>query len=220
MKDIVLRRTYGEPPICEKEILRYAGCRGLDSEIKKLLESSIEEAREVFEYKVCYTELPVSVAGEVCNFSHFSLRSLKLAENLRGCERVILFAATVGHGIDRLIAKYGRISPSKALMLNAIGAERIEALCDAFCDDESNERKTALKPRFSPGYGDLSLSAQKDIFSILNCQKNIGLFLNDSLLMVPSKSVTAFAGIGFGEKQRVNKCKLCNNINCAFRGAL
>ena len=52
-----------------------------------------------------------------------------------------------------------------------------------------------LKPRFSPGYGDLPLSMQTDIFRVLDCPRKVGLTLNNSLLMSPSKSVTAIMGI-------------------------
>ena len=42
------------------------------------------------------------------------------------------------------------------------------------------------RPRFSPGYGDLPLTVQKDFFRVLDCTRKIGLSLNDSLLMSPS----------------------------------
>ena len=91
--------------------------------------------------------------------------------------------------------KYSKISPSKALMFQALGAERIESLCDTFCNDMNNELGVRLKPRFSAGYGDLPLEVQKDIFRVLDCPRKIGLTLNDSLLMSPTKSVTAIVGI-------------------------
>ena len=130
----------------------------------------------------------------------------------------ILFAATVGVEIDRLIGKYGRLSPTKALLFQAIGAERIEALCDAFCADIKKEYNTGLEPRFSPGYGDLPLSAQKNIFAVLDPERRIGLTLNSSLLMSPSKSVTAFVGLGSTEKTSSNKCSLCEKTDCTLRG--
>jgi cobalamin-dependent methionine synthase I len=108
---------------------------------------------------------------------------------------VLVFAATVGVGVDRAIAKYSRIAPSKAFMLSALGAERIEALCDAFCREYAFEKNVALTPRFSSGYGDCPLDVQRQIFYLLDCPKNIGLTLNDSMLMSPTKSVTAFVGI-------------------------
>lgn len=200
MNAVILSKSFTEPAFDEKEILRYAGCREADVETNALMQSCVAEVKDKLTYKVCYRELPVTIDGEICNFGTFQLQSKNLARNLKGCEKVILFGATIGVGIDRLIARYGRIAPSKALMFQAIGAERIEALCDLFCADISKEYGTELKPRFSPGYGDLSLAAQKDVFAILDCEKRIGLTLNDSLIMSPSKSVTAFVGLGGGDK--------------------
>lgn len=199
---IIHTKMYGAPPINRKEILRYAGCAEADDATAALMEDCLGEAADALVYKVCYRELPVTVSGKTCDFGTFSFSSGNLAGNLSGCDRVILFAATVGVGIDRLIHKYSRIAPSRALMMQAIGAERIEALCDLFCSDIENfcsdiekEMGASLRPRFSPGYGDLPLSVQKDIITLLDTPKRIGLSLNDSLLMSPTKSVTAFAGI-------------------------
>ena len=61
--------------------------------------------------------------------------------------------------------------------------------------DIANEYGVSVNPRFSPGYGDLPLGTQKDIFALLDCERKIGVTLNDSLLMSPSKSVTAFLGL-------------------------
>ena len=122
--------------------------------------------------------------------------SRDLAKNLDGCEHAVVFCATVGHGIDRLIRKYSVVSPAKAVVLQGLGAERIEALCDLFCAElEANGSTT--RPRFSPGYGDLSLELQRDIFRLLDCQRQIGVTLGDSLLMSPSKSVTAIIGVTY-----------------------
>ena len=195
MNSVIFNKTYTPPPFCEKEILRYAGCKTADGEILALLNSCLDEVRGKLSYRVCYRELPLTIQNDICDFGAFSVQSQKLALNLKDCDSVVIFAATVGVEIDRLIAKYSRISPAKALMLQAIGAERIEALCDAFCNDLQNTRKIALKPRFSPGYGDLPLDTQKQIFELLDCSKRIGLTLNNSMLMSPSKSVTAFVGL-------------------------
>ena len=220
MNSVILSKTYTEPPFCEKEILRYAACKEADSEISALVKACINEIKNKLTYKVCYCEMPVNIDGNTCDFGAFGLHSQNLALNLKGCERVILFAATVGIGIDRLIAKYGHISPSKALMFQAIGAERIEALCDAFCDDIWAEYNMGTKPRFSPGYGDFPIAAQKDIFAVLSPEKYIGLTLTDSMLMSPSKSVTAIVGLGDNVNTTKNKCSTCNKMDCNFRSTL
>ena len=195
MNITVLTKTYNNLPFNKKEILRYSNCKDLTPDLEKLLNECIEETKSVISYKVCYCILPVNILGNTIDFGAFKINSEKLAINLNDCERAVLFGATLGTEIDRLIMKYGKLSPTKALFFQSIGATMIEALCDKFCNDIKKELNVNLKPRFSPGYGDLDLSCQKDIFKILNCSKNIGLTLNNSLLMSPTKSVTAFVGI-------------------------
>lgn len=195
MMGAVISKAYSQPPVCQKEILRYAGCKDADKDILKLTTECINEAKDKISYKLCYSEFDVKVEDNICDFGVCKFASKDLATNLRGCTKAVLFAATLGAEFDRLVAKYSRLSPAKALMLEALGNERIEALCDAFCEDIKAEFGTPLKPRFSAGYGDLPLDTQRSIFALLDCERRIGLTLNDSLLMSPSKSVTAFVGI-------------------------
>lgn len=213
----VLVKTIAPPPLCEKEILRYAGAAGADSEMRAAFAAVTKAYRDRFTYNVCYTVLPCSVKDYVCDFGVCKAESLDLAKNLEGAEKVLLFAATVGIGIDREIAKYSRISPAKAVILQAMGAERIESLSDAFCKEMEVETGETLRARFSPGYGDLSIEIQKDIFSVLNPEKRIGLTLRDSFIMSPSKSVTAFVGFGSG-KEKTPGCAACNKADCLYRG--
>ena len=207
----ILTKKFKEPQIVKKEILRYALTKEATPETEELLDSCIKEAKDIISYSVCYGELDVKVLGDVCDFKVFSVVSRDLAKALEGQNKVILFAATLGVSFDRLLRKYSKISPSRAVMLQAFGTERIEALCNAFCCE------MGVPARFSPGYGDLPLLVQKDIFKILDCTKKLGISLSECLLMSPSKSVTAFA---FSKKEQKNKCELCDKLNCSYRGVL
>lgn len=204
-------RTLASPPVCEREILRYAGCRQADEGVLALLAECLSEALPLLTYTVCFANVDPAP---------FTACSEKLRENLDGCEQVLLIAATIGVGIDRLIAKYGRLSPAKALLLQAIGTERIEALCDTFCGELARETGLMPRPRFSPGYGDLSLEVQREVITRLEAEKRVGVTLNDSFLMSPSKSVTAFVGLSRDRIKAVNKCRVCEKTDCAFRGAI
>lgn len=194
MSDMVLTKAYSAPPLNKKEILRYAGCKDTTEEIDNLIEQCLSEIKDKLTYKVCYRVLDVKFNDICCDFGLFSATSKSLAKNLCGCKRAVLFAATIGIEFDRIIAKYNRIAPSKALFFQAIGAERVEALCDVFCQ-YLKETYGACCPRFSPGYADLDLKIQKQVMTLLDCSKQVGITLNDSMLMSPSKSVTAFVGI-------------------------
>ncbi len=193
--DIVHVRHLELPPPDEREILRYAGCRESAEQVMPLIRESICLMLPSLCPMCCYTVVNIACGEGTVRLGGIEVCSRALAKNLHGCSRAVIFAATVGLGADRLIARYSRISPAKAVCLQAVGAERIEALCDALERYIKNEMNAKLCPRFSPGYGDLSLELQEYIFSLLDCQRKIGMTLNDSLLVSPSKSVTGIIGI-------------------------
>lgn len=182
----------------KREICRYLKADKADESTLRLIDGCIKECGAVIDFAVCFTELPISVFDGTVKISDHTITSVDLSKNLKGCQSVLLFSATIGLGIDRLISKYNIISPAKAVIFQAVGAERAEHLCNMFNNEmrlEYEKNGYCLKPRFSSGYGDLSLEEQKYIFSVLGCQQRIGLNLGDNLLMSPSKSVTAFIGI-------------------------
>ena len=84
--------------------------------------------------------------------------------------------------------------------MHAIGAQQVEGACDRLCGrlaEQFPDRQ--LTDRYSPGYGDLPLAVQREVMEALDCGRTVGITLSDSLLMTPSKSVTAI--IGMKEKQ-------------------
>ena len=206
------------PPVDEREMLRYAACRAPDEQTLALATQCAAEGEKVLRPALCWREVPLAVRENEVDLTFARFPSRKLANALRGCERAVVFGATVGLDLDRLIARYGRISPSRGLMMQALGAERIEALCDAFCDWLAEEYAPwTLRQRFSPGYGDLPLEGQRAIFDALQCHKEIGLYLNGSYLMSPTKSVTAIVGIGGAGMCQERSCAACGKKDCDFR---
>ena len=194
MSAVVLLKNYEPPKFNVKEILRYAGVKEGDGGLTAILNECLLEVQNSLVYKVCYAEFSIKVLGDIVDFGFTKVNSKSLAKNLEGSNACIIFAATVGINVDRLISRYSAVSSVKALTFQAIGAERIESLCNLFnCDIKKGYN--AVKPRFSPGYGDLDIEFQREIFSVLNCNKNIGVTLNESMLMSPSKSVTAIIGV-------------------------
>ena len=210
--------TLPEPAVCEREILRYAGCPSPRPDVLSLMRECLEASRPVITYRIVYRRLPVSVREPLVDLGVLEASSKGLSRNLEGCREAVLFAATIGAGFDRLLARYSRLSPARAALLQAIGAERVESLCDAFGCFLSAQTGQPLRPRFSPGYGDLPLALQRDICQVLDCAKWLGICLNESLLMSPSKSVTAIYGLGGAPRaQSRGKCLSCPKTDCEFR---
>ena len=224
MIPVVYSKQYPEPPIRRREILRYAGAKEASSELSSLLEDALAEARGVLTYKVCWQAFPIAVTETGLDLGFAKTQSTVLRDHLQNCSQAVVFGATVGLELDRLIARYGSVSPARALMLQAIGAERIEALCNIFQEEirqDAATRQLHAVSRFSPGYGDLPLELQRDIFHTLNCSSRIGLSLNDSMIMTPSKSVTAIIGIGPGHSDCEDiGCQNCSKTDCIHRRTL
>lgn len=212
---------YELPDYNINEIFRYAGIKESTSALSAVADECLCECKGKFRPRVCYAEFPISSNGNEIDLSFAHITSKALAKNLCGCEKAVVFAATVGIEIDRIIQKYSKLDVSKAVFMQAIGAERIEALCDLFCARLKEIKKKQgmfLKPRFSAGYGDLPIELQKDIFRVLDCNRKIGVTLNESLLMSPSKSVTAIVGLSSSDTAAVNSgCSNCSNTDCTFR---
>lgn len=219
-------KKYDVSQVNTREILRYMGCKDIADDILALINDCLKEVDGKLTYRVCYDTFDISLPscekdlGEI-DLGFCKCKSKGLATNLAECHKAVVFGATVGIELDRLIARYSRLSPSKALCFQAIGAERIESLCNVFNDEVTEDclsKDLYTRPRFSPGYGDLSLDIQKDIFRALDCPRKIGLSLNESLLMSPSKSVTAIIGISKTPKTcKTASCSSCLKTDCSFR---
>ncbi len=182
------------PPVNVREVLRYAGVRGEAPDLEPLLSECIRESAEVLSPRTCYAGFPLRITDGLSDLTFAEIRSTSLQKALEGCRNVLVFAATLGLELDRRIVRAEVASPTKALLLQAIGAERVEALCDSL-QAFLREQGIITRPRVSPGYGDIPLAFQQDLFRALMPEKHIGLTLTEHLLMTPTKSVTALAGI-------------------------
>lgn len=205
-----------EIEIDKKEVLRYLGYGNNHADEKTLnrIESLTEELKKELAPKVCYEKYPVIKDGDNICFGMVKTNSEALKKNLAGCEEAIVFVATIGVGIDRIVGKYSKVSPLDAVICQAIGTAFIEELCDKFC----RRLDGYLRPRFSPGYGDFLVESQKDIFKMLVVPRKIGVTLTESMQMVPTKSVSAVIGIAKEDAGCIQKgCELCEKANCQYR---
>ena len=192
---ILLSKTGDEIEPNKREAFRYMGYKGdnHNEELEDIYTDCLSEFRKTASYKAVYKETPITVSEGVVDLGFCRIENENLCKNLRGCKSAVIFAATAGLGTDRLIMKYSKISPAEAMVCDCIASSAIEVWCDEVNEKCADGRKS--KPRFSPGYGGVSLGYQKDILAFLDAEKRLGITLNDSLMMTPVKTVTAFVGI-------------------------
>jgi hypothetical protein len=125
-------------------------------------------------------------------------KSSKLSDLLSKSKEAVLMASTAGKEAvgarDREVAAG---NGSSALIIDATASETADAGLDwiqGFLNGQLARKGRKLTTRFSPGYGDLDLSAQKTIYDILALDK-IGVGITDRFLLVPEKTVIAIAGV-------------------------
>lgn len=131
------------------------------------------------------------VKGVNCGFG--TVESENLRKNLSGCGEVFVFAVTLGVGVDRFLNKLSLTSPANHFIADAFASAYAESAADKA--EEIMKGSLKCRPRFSPGYGDLALSCQKNVLELVNAQRLLGVSLNKSLLMTPTKTITAIVGI-------------------------
>lgn len=204
-----------------KEVFRYLGF-GKENPPKNIFDmtlESIEEVREKLNLKACHEKFKIiQNQDKSISFGTITTKSKNLIKNLRNCDEVVVFVATIGIDTDRLIQKYSIINPAKSVVLQAVGATVIEAWCDLLSERLKKTYKKFQRPRFSPGYGDFALENQIKIFEILDCNRKIGVGLTQSLLMIPTKSVSAVIGLSDNNLNCVSSgCDVCKNLQCEFR---
>lgn len=202
---IVVRQTIPTPNPDMGEVFRYMGVKGEPNKgTINLANEAVEKIKSSAVCRVCYSRIPIErpekntiVIGKI------RTDSACLEKNLKGCGEVYLFFATIGSAADRLIAA-SRITPSKALALDAAASAFTEAVCNKLngqLKEEALKEGKFLRPRYSAGFGDFTLEYQKCFVDMLDTSKNIGVVLRNETMLFPTKSVSALIGISDVERK-------------------
>ena len=208
-----------------REVYRYLGYRKITPtpEIDARIQRCIGQMQTAATPRAMARRFSVQcTAPDLVEIAGLVIRSRDLYRNLAGCDDAYLFAATIGIGIDHLIKRGEVASMTDSIIYQAAGAEMIESYADSEVQklrDQEAARGYRLRPRYSPGYGDLPLTLQADFARILEMQKWCGISLTDALLMVPSKSITAFIGCTRETKSQSDGTYLAKEINPLKLGA-
>ena len=204
------------------EILKYLGFRGqeLTEEIAAQIRRCTDEVLAAATPRLTYRHVPLE-DGAVLGVT---FAGNDIPRMLEPCEEVVLFGATLGPGVERLMMRYEVVNAADSVIMDACASTAIENICNNF---ESDMRRAVeaegryLTDRFSPGYGDLPIAEQPKFFALLDMTRRIGVSLTPTTIMVPRKSVTAIMGIArTPQPHRPPDCESCLMFrSCPFRKA-
>ena len=198
--------------IDQQEILRYLGYGGhaVPADAEADIARCAETVRRTARPRAVWRRFDLLPDGTLAG-TGFRPAGEDVRAHLSGCEAAVLMAATLGGEIDALLRRAQVLNMADAILLDACASAATENVCDNLCADMAKELAPLhLTARFSPGYGDLPLSQQAELFRVLDVTRRIGVTLTDSGLMLPQKTVTAILGLSSAPaKQRTRSCETC-----------
>jgi hypothetical protein len=215
-----------ELTIPKDEVLRYLGYKkqGIDEALDSLIDETIEECKNIITPKFTHATYNTIIDedGVKLEGTNLLLPGNDIKEHLKNAKKTVLMAVTLGGDIQKKISFYEKINLTKALILDSCATTVVEEICDMleeYIKEEALNEGLSITFRYSPGYGDLPITIQKDFINTLKADKIIGLTASESHLLLPRKSVTAIIGLipntGVVKKR---SCEVCSNYNnCSFR---
>ncbi len=193
--------------------LEYKNCP-MDDKLMTMIDVLEEHLLKACHFRYVYKcfDLIRYDAGIAVKDTELILCGKSIDKHLRLCDKVILTAGTLSPEVDKLIKRAEIKDMLEALVYDAMANVAIEQGMEKL----GNKLELTYKEynhtfRFGVGYGDLSIDIQKSFLDTLEATKNIGLYVNDSNLMIPTKSISAIIGISKESIDITNtKCELCN----------
>ncbi len=165
-------------------------CKHTDPDIYRVYEAVMQAA----EPRYAATRVKISYPDEgKCHLGFAVASSQGLVKCLGGADSALLLVCTLGHEVDRLVARIGCTSRAEAFIFDAVASALAEAAVE-LCERELL-RDTPHAKRFSPGYGDFSLEHQGALLDYLDTARYLGVAITDGGLMSPLKTVSAVVGI-------------------------
>lgn len=202
------------------EALRYLGY-GLnepDPKIKELLSLCEKELLDVVRPKFVYKIFELDEEKNIISCD-FILRGKDIKKHLSGCNKAIFLCVTLSTDVDRLIRIRQIGDMAKAAIIDSMASALVEQACDQAERIISRELPDyKFTWRFGLGYGDFPLESQKQFLNILDAQKKIGVCVNNSLMLTPTKTVTCIIGAGKNITKGNNRCNNCKLFDrCQYR---
>ena len=190
--------------------------------IMSLINEYIENAHNLIAPSYSYVIRDIkSVKGSrVVIEGSVTFQSEVIAQLLEQCEKVAVFALTIGNHLEELVAHLAESGVIvQAAVLDAIGsvaAESVAGFVQGRVGEMAHAQELCISQRLSPGYCDWDIGQQRMVFQAMN-GNSAGVRLTEGCLMLPQKSISGIIGIGPSEVENYNPCKTCDKHDCVGR---
>ncbi len=187
---------------------RYLG--GLDEYTRRTADALMQKLKAVCTPRETHREYAVLRKSDGIYLFDDKFAGEDIQKHLDGCDICIVMAVTLGVKADGLLRTLESSDMSVAVICDSLASVLVEQVCDQVQEELKKEYTGyCLTDRYSPGYGDLPLSANRTIERMLDTPKRIGVTALENYLLLPRKTVTAI--IGISEKETKGHMAGCEN---------
>lgn len=190
-----------ELSLLERRAIGYLNYKGEVSEEQILLvRNAINDMKRIArpQFVVKFLELKENDEGHLIvdapiNINYSSLQKLFKDKD---SDSLCILVSTLGPAIDNRITQLADRDSGKMILLDACANAYIEEVTIEYQKRLNLGDETF---RFAPGYGDVPLEVQREIFEFMPEIAKIGIELDSCNLMHPFKSMTGFIGFKAGK---------------------
>lgn len=210
------------PVLDSHTVRRYAGLRSSEFPPERVREAA-QKVQLLSEGKGSVRYYPYDTARSaiVTPTGIFVLEGDAIRRHLADAEQVAVMAVTIGTAAEQAVEEaFSAGEYSRALLLDAAATTATEACADWLnrtITADAKRRGLYTAFRFSPGYGDWSITVQHDIVR-LSEGDTIGICVTDASMLIPRKSVTAVIPLrSYKAELPAHSCSSCTQKNCLSR---
>lgn len=228
MIDVAAPRVLEAIPLAidADEVLRFQGYKsGLDvpsPDVLALFDEALALGHTLMTPRAVVRRLSVSRDGDRLLADDVTLTIPRIGERWAAVEEIVAGVCTIGAGLEAHVATLweARELPL-AMMLDSVGSGAVESLAEYVNDllcQEGLARGVKVTNRVSPGYGGWDVVEQRFLWRL--CPGDaVGVTLNESCFMTPTKTITMLAGAGPHARvdDYFSQCARCWMRDCAYR---
>lgn len=205
-----------------ENVLPYLGMKAADDALMQRIGDAVCAVEAAANARVLAARHPVERRNNGVALADSAFYSKALCRVLAPCQEALVFCATLGAGVDRLVAAGTARGMSGAVLVSA-AADAL--LHQHLCAWENGQRPTLageglnLTRRICPGYFDWPIEDLPRLLPLCGA-RHLGIAATSAHMLTPVKSLAGLMGLvpsNYASSPHGDSCRSCTQRGCAYR---
>lgn len=205
-----------------EDVLPFLGMRSADEALMERIREAIVAMEAAADARVLAVRHAVEHRDGGVLLAGSAFHSRALCRILAPCGEVLIFCATLGAGVDRLVAAGTATGMSFAVLVSAAADALLHSHLRAWEDEQRPalaREGLELTRRMCPGYFDWPMEDLPRLLPLCGA-RHMGVATTGAHMLTPIKSLAGLLGLapaGSGASPVDEGCRGCNQPGCAYR---